>query len=210
MLGKNDLNNYDENGAKNYSIREIILHLQWEWNSNKNGSFHGDIAVIVLNGPVVLSKFINQVNLPAKHYEPIGDGTIGGWGQSNFQERHATKPSRLKIPIVAPSYCLTKFPKIALIAWQTLFCAGCENQSKGACLGDSGGGFYTRNSKSSPWTIRGIVSGSILNVDKQCDVNAFQVYTNVALFVDWIEETMNETLIDLKNQDLKKVDFECE
>jgi secreted trypsin-like serine protease len=91
------------------------------------------------------------------------------------------------------------------IASTTSFCAGYEDQGKGACLGDSGGGFYSLESLESPWIVRGIVSGSLLDQNKQCDVNAFELFTNVARFADWIGKVME----DSRNEKLEFVNFEC-
>jgi secreted trypsin-like serine protease len=207
MLGNHNLSNYNEDGAKNYSVHSIILHPEWQWDEKVNGSFHADIAIVVTNQIVEFSRFIQPVCLPQQSSaEVAGEGTISGWGQSRHEERHATTPNELKIPIVNADYCLPRFPKLALIYWNTLFCAGYENQGKGACLGDSGGGFYTLDSTRSKWIVRGIVSGSLTDQNLKCDVNAFQLYTNVARFADWIGKVMKEN----KNIALEFVDFECE
>lgn len=59
--------------------------------------------------------------------------------------------------------------------------------------GDSGGGFYIQNLTEYSWNIRGIVSGSLVDFEHGCDINKFQLYTNVARFVGWILEVVQET-----------------
>jgi secreted trypsin-like serine protease len=210
MLGKHDLSNYNEKGAKNYSVQTIILHTEWQWDVKVNGSFHADIAIIVTNQIIKFSRYIQPVCLPQQSSaEVVGEGTISGWGQSRYDERHATTPNELNVPIVNAHYCLVRFPKLALIAWTTLFCAGYENQGKGACVGDSGGGFYSLEPARSSWIVRGIISGSLKDQNGQCDVNAFQLFTNVARFVDWIGKVMIENKNVVHYIVLEFVDFEC-
>jgi hypothetical protein len=193
MLGKHDLSNYNEDGAKNFSVHSIVLHPEWQWNAKLNSSFHADISIVVLNEKVEFNSYIQPVCLPPQSSaDLVGEGTISGWGQSNHFERHAATPNELKVSIINAFYCLTRFPKLALIASTTSSCAGYENQGKGA-------------SPTSPWTVRGIVSGSLIDQNGQCDVNAFQLYTNVAQFADWIGKVMKET----KNDALEFVDFDC-
>jgi hypothetical protein len=191
MLGKHNLTNYNERGSKNFSVLAIVLHPEWEWDSSINSSFHADIAVVSLKTPTLFSRFIKPVCLPQQSFDyPTGDGFISGWGMSNYYERHAILPNELNIPIIGSLYCLTRFKKLVEIASISSFCGGFENQNKGACLGDSGGGFYSHDSPTKPWIVRGIVSGAVLNNDRKCDVNAFQIYTNVGQFADWIEKIL--------------------
>jgi secreted trypsin-like serine protease len=204
MLGKPDLSNYNEEGAKNYSVDEIIIHPEWQWDDKVNSSFHADIAIIVLKEIVEFTHTVQPVCLPDQSSaEVVGEGKILGWGQSNNFERHSIAPNELQIPIINAFYCLTRFPKLALIASTTSFCGGYENQGKGACLGDSGGGFYSLESKRSPCIVRRFISASLTDQNGQCDVNAFQLYTNVAQFADWVEKVMRKT------DALEFVDFEC-
>lgn len=52
-----------------------------------------------------------------------------------------------------------------------------------------GGGFYVKID--STWYLQGIVSSSLLNNDRECDVTNYAVYTNVAFFTDWVWERIN-------------------
>jgi secreted trypsin-like serine protease len=121
MLGKHDLNNFNEVGAKNSSVREIVLHPEWQWNDKVNSSYHGDVAIVVLEETVEFTRSIQPVCLPEKSSaEVVGEGTIAGWGQSNYFERHATTLKEMKIPIINAFYCLIRFPKLSYIASTTL------------------------------------------------------------------------------------------
>lgn len=63
------------------------------------------------------------------------------------------------------------------------FCAGGEKA--GPCSGDSGSGYFVQIDDS--WTLRGIVSSSMLKDNINCDVDRFAVFTKVIDFVDWIK-----------------------
>lgn len=52
-------------------------------------------------------------------------------------------------------------------------------------LGDSGGGFYTHEKRSSRWTLLGIVSHSM---NDECNANDYTAFTRIPLFMDFIIE----------------------
>lgn len=56
-------------------------------------------------------------------------------------------------------------------------------------IGDSGGGYFILDAKSS-WTIAGIVSAALV---QECGKNDFVLFTNVAKFTDWIETEVKNT-----------------
>jgi secreted trypsin-like serine protease len=185
MLGKHDLNNYNEQNAKNSSISEIIIHPEW---NTDDKIYQADIAIVVLSDAIEFNNFIRPVCLPQKSYdEVVGSGQIVGWGQSSHTERHATKPNELIVPAVNTSHCIISSPQLADIFSASSFCAGKPSEEKGACLGDSGSGFYMLDSSANACNVRGIVSARLYDNNLQCDINQFQLYTNVARFIDWIE-----------------------
>jgi secreted trypsin-like serine protease len=199
MLGKNDLSNFNETGTKNCSVKEIILHPEWQWDDNLNSLLDANIAIVVLEENVEFTSKIQPVCLPQQSSaKVVGDGTIAVWGQSDQHERHATTPKEQKILIMNALHCLTRFTKLAIQTTSTSFCGFFKNIGKGVCLG----GFYSHDSPSSTWIVRGITSGSLIDNNGQCDVNAYQLYSNVAQFADWIGKVMKET----KNDALE---FEC-
>lgn len=100
--------------------------------------------------------------------------------------------------------CFLKNPKLAEISSLRTFCAGGDGTA-GPCHGDSGyrrfrlflvsgltfsclflgGGFYV---KANPfWTLRGIVSSSLLTEYVSCDVGSYAIYTRVVDFIGWIK-----------------------
>lgn len=183
LLGRFNLTDNDELGSKIIPVWDFVLHSDWKFEEEK---FDADIAIVVLTETVDLSRQIHPVCLPhASNLQDVqGRGVIVGWGKSQVGVDHDETPSKLEMPAISGSYCYTRFPKLAFTSSHRAFCAGFENQDRGPCTGDSGGGFFTQDSK--VWLIRGIISSSLWDPKYGCDVNVFGIYTNVAIFRDWI------------------------
>lgn len=65
-----------------------------------------------------------------------------------------------------------------------MFFSGFRNGS-GPCNGDSGGGFMLQ--KNDRWTLRGIVSTSLLDQEtRTCDLTNYVVFTDTSKFLDWL------------------------
>lgn len=209
LVGKLNLDIDDEFGSKPSVVDDIILHPDWDFNHEK---YDADISVVVMIELVEFNRHIQPICLPSAsnntdHY-PTGTGVIAAWGQSaNSGANHYDSTlNQLYQPIVSAHYCYTTFPDLAEAAPARAFCGGFVNQSKSACGGDSGGGFYFEDKSSSTWTVKGIVSGGLQSIDGfSCNVNAFTVYTNVARFVDWVENLQQKT----KEVEWKFIDFKC-
>jgi transmembrane protease serine 9 len=194
LLGKHFLDVTDELGSKNSSVREIILHPDWNVD---NDNFDSDLAIVLLSKKIEFTRLIRPVCLPVKSFNEVtGKGFVAGWGQSQRFQRHDIVPNQLHLPAVNASHCFSTFPDLAEIAANSAFCAGIENQGIAPCQGDSGGGFFMKNTSTEQWYVQGIVSGSLLDSDRQCNINAFQLYTNVARVVDWIEKVIANNSIN--------------
>jgi secreted trypsin-like serine protease len=203
QLGRHDLNVTNEFGAVQYLVWDVVLHPDWNFNEEK---YDADISIVVLTDRVEFNQRIQPVCLPNWSYEEVkGTGIIVGWGKSEFtgSSRYENRLNQLVVPAINASHCYTTFHVLAQISSNRAFCGGYENEQRSACLGDSGGGFYLL--ESSRWVVRGIISASIIDFDIGCDINSFSIYTNVARFVDWINEVMKKTKIIA----WKAVEFKC-
>lgn len=190
-LGSFDLSNYDEYGSINASAKNIFLHPDWDKDQEK---YEGDIAIVELENSIEYSDSIQPICLPRfSHDEVTGIGTIVGWG---FSEKSPDKfeytPQKLLVPAVNISFCLETFPRHIVQKSVRNFCGGYVNQSKGICNGDSGGGFYAKESTSFFWKIQGVISIGAYK-SSLCDVNQFGLYTNVAKFIGWINEIIGKS-----------------
>lgn len=194
LLGKFDLKVEGEYGAQRSNVQEIIIHPDWDVSSE---SYDADISIVVLSTPIQFSSFIQPICLPKyDHGEISGTGIITGWGSSENSTRYRpdSTPSKLEIPAVNGFYCLLTIPKLAYIASLRTFCGGYKNESKAPCLGDSGGGYYTKDKATmTSWNIKGIISSGLQDHEYGCDINKFSLYTNVPIFSKWIMRVMMET-----------------
>jgi hypothetical protein len=132
MLGKHELNVYEEIGSKNSSVKSLIIHPKWQ----SFGETHdGDIAVVVLNNSIDFNEFIQPICIPEQSFEYFDEtGRFAGWGQSRRDHRHDTKPNEIEIPVVNLSYCFSVSPNLAMIASIDSFCGGYKNQGKAPCM----------------------------------------------------------------------------
>jgi serine protease 56 len=192
MLGKQCLDVYDEPLSRNVSVSKIILHPDWNANDSR---YHADIAMIIMKESIEFNNFIQPVCLPNEIFNRQNfSGFIAGWGRSNEFERHAMRPSQLEIPVNDDWSCFTKFNDLAWsasIVRDSMFCGGYENQNKAPCTGDSGGGMFFKDLNTDSYSIRGIISASLMkkvNEKVICNVNAFQLYTNLGYYLEWIRQ----------------------
>lgn len=126
-----------------------------------------------------------------------------GWGKSNAYEYNSLTPNKISMPAVNNSFCFAQVPQLADVKSQRGFCAGYLYQEKGACAGDSGSGYFVHDSKK--WEIIGIVSSALWHGKYGCDVNKFQVFTNVAMFVPWLKKIIDDT----NEVSSINIEFEC-
>lgn len=203
MFGRYDLSEDNEEESVNSLVQDIVVHPEWNYTVE---SFHADISVIILFDTLTFNDVIQPVCLPQLNYEDVtGNGTVVGWGKSEHSgdNNFDTTPNKVDIPVVNGTYCYVKYPKLAPYSSFASFCGGHEDKGKAPCVGDSGGGFYVKGK--CRWTIRGVVSGSLYDSKYNCDINKFALYTNVAKFVDWVENIVRETEKDVWND----VDLNC-
>lgn len=208
FTGKFNLSVVNEPESIEHSIWDVIIHP--EWNSLVD-SFDADMSVVVLYKAVEFTNKLVPICLPQSiEAEIVGVGIVVGWGKSNVSEysfeKFSQTPNQLEIPAVNQSHCFSTVPGIEFYRSSRTFCGGYLGKSKATCTGDSGGGFYLRSSERKPFNLAGIVSAS-MTVDSfgTCDVEVYSLFTNVAKFVRWIYEKIEET----RKIKWESVNFEC-
>ncbi|KAG5670174.1 hypothetical protein PVAND_000455 [Polypedilum vanderplanki] len=195
QIGKYNLKAIYEKGSVAKEIIEIIMHDDWKPYITR---YDADIALLILESQVELSEFIQIVCLPSSwQSNDLIEGEVVGYGVSektDFTEPEDTpKKAKLKKPPTNEN-CFLQDSILTSISSNRTFCAGGEN--KGVCSGDSGGGFYIQ--RESTWYLQGIVSSSLINEQRRCDVTTYAVFTNIAIYVNWIWEKVDGlTSIDL-------------
>lgn len=112
---------------------------------------------------------------------------MAGWG---YTERSRSSPVKLKleVPFVSQSSCGRLFSRAGVTLRSGQICAGGE-EGRDSCRGDSGGPLMnTFRDDAGQWYLEGVVS-----FGNSCGQRGWPgVYTNVAEYLEWIEETVRE------------------
>jgi secreted trypsin-like serine protease len=135
---------------------------------------------------IIFTDYVKPVCLPLFNAPVIPvTGYVAGYGKSEENSHHETRPKHVRIRSVNPEICIYNNTVFASIGSLRTFCAGERNRNP--CQGDSGGGFYVQ--KGNRFEINGIVSAA---PDDDCGANVFVLFTNVPEFVEWIKEIIGE------------------
>ena len=203
VVGKHDLGIPNELGSSNHSVLEVILHRDWNISTT---SYEADIALLFLFNSVSFSEKVQPICLPEPSIEEtIGSGIVAGWGYSSSYSFEVEQfPRKIDVPVISKIQCYHKFPLLAKLGSDRTFCGGYDGRGISPCAGDSGGGFYQRGNSS--WSVLGIVSSALTNLDQSCETNIYTIYTNVAKLVYWIRNVIADGKFIIK----KYVEFECQ
>lgn len=144
-----------------------------------------NIALLFLSEEVPITYHINTVCLPFQDQTPspnIGCLTAG-WGK-----REVGNPEILQsadLPILTRDRCQAALRQTRVGPYfnldKSFICTG-EREGQGQCIGDGGSPLFCRRSQQ-------YVQFGIVSFNMEC--NPPTVYTNVALFIDWIKRTMS-------------------
>lgn len=184
-LGRNNIEDWSEEGTISPKIKNIALHPDYQRRDSE--SFEADIAVIVLKQTIEFTKYIRPACLwnfdPDINHIISKTGSVVGWGYDSKYEI-TSYPNKLEIPIVSESECLRSDDAFIYTTSNRTFCAG-KKDGKAPCNGDSGGPFTLK--ENGRWYLRGIVSISLLDLDtRKCNLRQYVVFTDVVHFIPWI------------------------
>ena len=88
----------------------------------------------------------------------------------------------MKIKAVSDGDCFARDGHLESLFSTRSFCAG--GDGRGACRGDSGGGFFMEVEDA--WVLKGIVSAGSLTGSGTCNALSLSIFTKVEDFKDWI------------------------
>jgi len=182
-LGVFDLSDPFEVGRISVAIEEIKMHHNWNPSTSR---YDGDIAVLQMEDPVTFNKFIQPICLISPNLKTFENGTIVGYGLSSKDSNKVEPiPKVLNVPIVKNDDCYKNNPTLKSISSKNTFCAGYGNGAD-VCFGDSGSGLYIKHNKTH--YLRGIMSASLVDSDRECDVNDYALITEISNYYDWITD----------------------
>ncbi|CAH1186896.1 unnamed protein product, partial [Phyllotreta striolata] len=166
-----------------------------------------DIALMKLSSPVRFNRYIRPVCLPTEFtagrdfMAGPSPGTICttiGWGATM---EHGADPDHVREVQVPIEKCTHKDD-----LGDEDICAGLAEGGKDACQGDSGGPLLCRNPNNpNQWYLAGVVSHG----EGCARPNEPGVYTNVAKYVGWLAENMDETKFIARFPLQKCPGYEC-
>nr|AQM58410.1 venom s1 protease 37 [Pristhesancus plagipennis] len=148
-----------------------------------------DLAIVVLEKPVVYSNIIGPACMPTARMYPVGKRlTAIGWGFMDFK---ATKPDALqkvRINVVSPTYCYSYQQFNREEGFQ--YCTHQGDQT-GQCVGDSGGPILWRDPDTNRYTLLAAPSFS-----KPGCVLQPAVVSDITYYIPWIQKVISETYPD--------------
>lgn len=191
FVGQHDLSVDDEPGSKSYTVTDIIIHPDWKIDVE---NYDADIAVLILRDFIGSSAHISPICLPQSWKEGEGKGKTVGWSWINGKHEFSSVQNELETSHYDDLKCFSNYPLLEKASSLRTFCAGSEGQQAGVCFEGSAAGFYKTISDNT-WELAGIVSFSDLKEtnSSECGTSKVFIYTNVAKFLDWIDETMTAT-----------------
>ncbi|XP_077177997.1 ovochymase-2 isoform X2 [Paroedura picta] len=180
VVGVHDIKAEEPNSQKR-SVKKYIIHP--DFNSTTMDS---DIALVQLTEPLEFNH-VRPVCLPEKDekIEPSRVCIITGWGIHNADKGKSRKLQQLEVPILDSEECHKYYMNHSGGVSKQMFCAGFPAETdKDSCTGDSGGPLVCSSEDSSYYTLNGIISWGF-----GCGRKDYPgVYTNVASFIDWINQ----------------------
>jgi len=164
-----------------HQVKRITVHYKYKRLNN-------DIAILELEKPVLMNKWVSPVCLPNKDV-PVGtECYITGWGKTRHPGTMTSILQQARIPVVTNDVCYKKNNKILNIPISSaMVCSGDGGESnKSGCHGDSGGPFVCKIN--GVWELHGAVSWG----SPRCkSTETYTVFARVNYFRKWIDGVMN-------------------
>ncbi|XP_068744887.1 chymotrypsin-like protease CTRL-1 [Montipora capricornis] len=167
---------------QDFTVSKIIMHPFY----HKPISMSHDIALLKLDRPATLTKFVNLVCLP-ESIPPPTEGKkcwITGWGRSH--SIGGSSPNILQqasVPIVGRNRC--EWSYLGRIH-DSMICAGLDRGGIDSCQGDSGGPMVCETG--AIYYLQGVTSWG-----QGCArPNKYGVYARVKYVLKWLNEEMNK------------------
>ncbi|XP_012785765.2 kallikrein-4-like [Ochotona princeps] len=143
-----------------------------------NPTHANDLMLIKLNEPAMESDAIRTIGIASQCPVPGAACSVSGWGLL-WQGHFPQVLQCVTIPLMSENSCRASFPKLY---HPSMVCGGGRG-IRDSCQGDSGG----------PLVCNGTVQGLVSWGPTPCgQPHTPGVYTNLCLFTEWIQKTIQE------------------
>uniref|UniRef100_A0A6M2DZU6 limulus clotting factor C n=1 Tax=Xenopsylla cheopis TaxID=163159 RepID=A0A6M2DZU6_XENCH len=178
--GSLDLNDTEFTSMR--TVKKIVTHENFQ-----HDGWYNDVAIIFLSTPLNINNNVSTVEIRKVPVKPGTNCTASGWGSTEPLDDHEADSDLI-------FYTSPTLLAVDLLIWdkqdcesiydgklhEGMICAGHKSLIKDTCPGDSGG----------PLVCDGLLTG-IVSFGKQCgQLGVPGVYTNVADYWAWINETL--------------------
>jgi len=183
LLGATDLFDRSEPGRVDRAVTKVLNYPLYD-----QAGYNGDLALLRLDSPVQISRYIRPVCLPADSIDTYEQqvGVAAGWGQIET----GALPDRLRyveLNIVPNISCVANLGLVDIQITEKMVCTfrGPTGRET-TCTGDSGGPLMVR--RSGRFVLVGATSFSLVD----CESPFPNVFSRVSAFLQWIAVAMQD------------------
>ncbi|KAG4065746.1 hypothetical protein HA402_012424 [Bradysia odoriphaga] len=188
----------NESTAQNFDVAEIIIHPKFS-----SIDLNNDIAILRLSTHATFTNYVQPICLWQSNKKKLSNvagraGMVVGWGLTEMGIRsNVLRQAFLPVEVDSRKCLPTNRGILSRYMWESNYCAGSRNGTS-VCFGDSGGSMtFVENGVA---YIRGIVSlipgkqnVTAANITIICDSAHYALFTDVALYLSWIEGAIVES-----------------
>ncbi|XP_028137417.2 serine protease 53 [Diabrotica virgifera virgifera] len=180
VAGVTDLHG-NETSRQVAEVEHAYVHPEYD----SNGPSPNDIALVKLKTPLVFNQFVGNVSLPEQDAVFNGTANLTGWGWSFLPDFNKLS-FVADLPLIDIEECNRVVDSILeenTLDKKSNICAGDLDKGANNCDGDVGGSL----------TQNGVLIGIVTWYIEPCDIEGTpDIFTNVANFVDWINQTIDK------------------
>ncbi|XP_078696563.1 uncharacterized protein LOC144924834 isoform X2 [Branchiostoma floridae x Branchiostoma belcheri] len=178
VLGKHH-RDVSDSTEQRFSVELVIMHEKY-----KGNTYNRDIALLKLNRPATLNRYVGTACLPDGSEDEPAAGTtcvVTGWGDTQGTGFEGIL-KQARVPVVSNQDCSNAYAVRDHLISKYMRCAGYPEGGHDTCWGDSGGPLVC--SRRGTWVLDGVTSWG-----EGCALPGYPgVYTRVSPFLGWINQ----------------------